>query len=155
MRQQAEKVCLKRPLAGIYETIILLLILLLDFYPMAKVSAELPDSNHSVEVINLQKARQLGRNASRFLKPNEELLAEEVIKLNLQDFDLNILGWTENELKEIMEYEDDFDRGRLDKEDFSEDEMYDYIVDWGKGESVKWIKDNFDWKTLTSELGLR
>ena len=33
---------------------------------------------------------------------NEELLAEEVIKLNLQDFDLNILGWTENELKEIM-----------------------------------------------------
>ena len=42
---------------------------------------------------------------------NEELLAEEVIKLNLQDFDLNILGWTENELKEIMEYEDDFDDG--------------------------------------------
>ena len=30
---------------------------------------------------------------------NEELLAEEVIKLNLQDFDLNILGWSENELK--------------------------------------------------------
>lgn len=53
------------------------------------------------------------------------------------------------------EYEDDFDRGRLDKEDFSEDEMYDYIKDWGKGESVEWIKDNFDWKTLTSELGLR
>ena len=34
---------------------------------------------------------------------NEDLLAEEIIKLNLQDFDLNILGWTEEELKSLQE----------------------------------------------------
>ena len=49
----------------------------------------------------------------------------------------------------------DFDSGKLDAEYFSKDEMYDYIVSWGEGESVEWIKDNFNWKTLTSELGLR
>ena len=79
MRQQPERVCLKRPTAGVYESIILLLILLLDAYPMATVSAELPDSNHSVEVMNLQKARQIGRNSSRFLKPTPELIAEKVV----------------------------------------------------------------------------
>ena len=34
---------------------------------------------------------------------NEDLLAEEIIKLNLQDFDLNILGWTDEELKALQE----------------------------------------------------
>ena len=34
---------------------------------------------------------------------NEELLAEEIIKLNLQDFDLNILGWTDEEIKALQE----------------------------------------------------
>ena len=34
---------------------------------------------------------------------NEDLLAEEIIKLNLQDFDLNILGWSEEELKSLQE----------------------------------------------------
>ena len=34
---------------------------------------------------------------------NEDLLAEEIIKLNLQDFDLNILGWTDEELKSLQE----------------------------------------------------
>ena len=34
---------------------------------------------------------------------NEDLLAEEIIKLNLQDFDLNILGWTEEEIKALQE----------------------------------------------------
>ena len=53
------------------------------------------------------------------------------------------------------EYSNDFDSGKLDIEDFSKDEMYDYIVSWGEGESAEWIKDNFNWKTLTSELGLR
>ena len=34
---------------------------------------------------------------------NEDLLAEEIIKLNLQDFDLNILGWSDEELKALQE----------------------------------------------------
>lgn len=34
---------------------------------------------------------------------NEDLLAEEIIKLNLQDFDLNILGWSDEELKSLQE----------------------------------------------------
>ena len=34
---------------------------------------------------------------------NEDLLAEEIIKLNLQDFDLNILGWTDEEIKALQE----------------------------------------------------
>ena len=34
---------------------------------------------------------------------NEELLAQEIIKLNLQDFDLNILGWTDEEIKALQE----------------------------------------------------
>tara|TARA_R100001440_G_scaffold61893_1_gene81837 strand:+ start:14 stop:616 length:603 start_codon:yes stop_codon:yes gene_type:complete len=34
---------------------------------------------------------------------NEELLAEEIIKLNLQDFDLNILGWTDEEIQALQE----------------------------------------------------
>lgn len=34
---------------------------------------------------------------------NEDLLAEEIIRLNLQDFDLNILGWTDEEIKSLQE----------------------------------------------------
>ena len=34
---------------------------------------------------------------------NEGLLAEEIIKLNLQDFDLNILGWTDEEIQALQE----------------------------------------------------
>ena len=34
---------------------------------------------------------------------NEDLLAEEIIKLNLQDFDLNILGWTDEELEALQQ----------------------------------------------------
>ena len=79
IRQQPERVCLKRPLTGIYETFILLLIALLGSYPMAMVSAELPDSSHSVEVMNLRKARQVGRDSSRFLRPTQELIAEKVV----------------------------------------------------------------------------
>ena len=53
------------------------------------------------------------------------------------------------------DHEDDFKRGKFDREDFDEDAMYDYLLDWGKGESVKWIKDNFVWTEFRSELGLR
>ena len=42
---------------------------------------------------------KLAENASW----NEELLAEEIIKLNLQDFDLNILGWTDEELEALQQ----------------------------------------------------
>ena len=42
---------------------------------------------------------KLAENASW----NEELLAQEIIKLNLQDFDLNILGWTDEEIKALQE----------------------------------------------------
>lgn len=56
------------------------------------------------------------------------------------------------------EYEDDFDRKsrNLDADDFTADQMFDYIVDWGEGEnmSVKEIMDEFDWRSLTWELGL-
>ena len=34
---------------------------------------------------------------------NEDLLAEEIIKLNLQYFDLNILGWTDEELEALQQ----------------------------------------------------
>ncbi len=48
---------------------------------------------------------------------NEDLLAEEIIKLNLQDFDLNILGWSEEELKALQE-----DGWASDIEDLTKDD---------------------------------
>ena len=48
---------------------------------------------------------------------NEDLLAEEIIKLNLQDFDLNILGWSDEELKALQE-----DGWASDIEDLTKDD---------------------------------
>jgi len=44
---------------------------------------------------------------------NEELLQEEIVALNLQDFDISVLGWNEDEIREIM----DFDAGDTDDDD--------------------------------------
>ena len=56
----------------------------------------------------------------------------------------------------LDEYEDDFDRKsrNLDPDDYSPEAMFDYIVDWGDGMTVKEVMDEFDWRTLTWELGL-
>ncbi len=50
---------------------------------------------------------KLAENASW----NEELLQEEIVALNLQDFDISILGWDEDEIREIMEYDSAFGEG--------------------------------------------
>lgn len=56
------------------------------------------------------------------------------------------------------DYEDEFDRksSGLDADDFSADQMYDYIVDWGETNDMtaKEVMDEFNWKSLTQELGL-
>ena len=36
---------------------------------------------------------------------NEALLQEEIVALNLQDFDISVLGWDEDEIREIMEFD--------------------------------------------------
>ena len=47
---------------------------------------------------------------------NEALLQEEIVALNLQDFDISVLGWDEDEIREIME----FDADETDNDDDSE-----------------------------------
>ena len=47
---------------------------------------------------------------------NEALLQEEIVSLNLQDFDISVLGWDEDEIREIME----FDADETDNDDDSE-----------------------------------
>ena len=86
------------------------------------------------------------------IKLFEEFVNEKYSKKDkeeLRDFAQSVAFEIEDE------HEDDFDRGKFDREDFDEDAMYDYLLDWGKGESVKWIKDNFEWTQFRSELGLR
>jgi len=103
------------------------------------------------------------------LRPLEESTAKnKYIMKNVKLFEEFVNEkFSKKELKELREFaeevasdieyehEDDFDNGKFDREDFDEDAMYDYIVDWGEGESVKWIIDNFEWTELRSELGLR
>ena len=38
---------------------------------------------------------------------NEALLQEEIVALNLKDFDISVLGWDEDEIREIMEFDAD------------------------------------------------
>ena len=38
---------------------------------------------------------------------NEAFLQEEIVALNLQDFDISVLGWDEDEIREIMEFDAD------------------------------------------------
>ena len=54
------------------------------------------------------------------------------------------------------DYEDEFQRGDLDEEEYSAEGMFDYIEDWGLTNklSVKEVIAEFDWKTLRFELGL-
>ena len=42
---------------------------------------------------------------------DQELLQEEIVQLNLEDFDISVLGWDEDEIKDIMEFDGDFDDG--------------------------------------------
>lgn len=53
-------------------------------------------------------------------------------------------------------YEDEFQSGDLDEADFNEEEMFDYIEDWGlsNGLTVKQVIAEFDWRSLRYELGL-
>ena len=82
----------------------------------------------------------------------EEFVNEKFSKKELKE----LREFAEEVASDIYyEHEDDFDDGKFDEDDFSEDAMYDYIVSWGEGESVEWIKDNFEWTELRSELGLR
>tara|TARA_B100000965_G_scaffold406812_1_gene448929 strand:- start:8048 stop:8695 length:648 start_codon:yes stop_codon:yes gene_type:complete len=36
---------------------------------------------------------------------DQELLQEEIVQLNLEDFDISVLGWDEDEIKDIMDYD--------------------------------------------------
>lgn len=53
-------------------------------------------------------------------------------------------------------YEDEFQSGDLDEADFNEEEMFDYIEDWGlsNGLTVKQVIAEFEWESLRYELGL-
>jgi len=50
---------------------------------------------------------KLAENASW----NEELLQQEIVSLNLQDYDISVLGWDEDEIREIMEFDAAFGEG--------------------------------------------
>jgi arsenate reductase-like glutaredoxin family protein len=78
-------------------------------------------------------------------------------------------GYSKSDLKKLKEfaeevadeisweYEDKFQSGDLDEDEFSHSEMYDYIVDWGETNDLtaKEVMAEFDWESLTFELGLR
>lgn len=60
---------------------------------------------------------------------------------------------------EIMDaHEDDFDRKskNINADDYTPEEMFDYISEWGEGNdmSVKEVIAEFDWRSLSQELGL-
>ena len=59
---------------------------------------------------------------------NEELLAQEIIKLNLQDFDLNILGWTDEEIKAVQEDGWDSDIESVEKNEENLDGIQGKII---------------------------
>ena len=59
---------------------------------------------------------------------NEELLAQEIIKLNLQDFDLNILGWTDEEIKALQEDGWDSDIESVEKNEENLDGIQGKII---------------------------
>jgi hypothetical protein len=85
-------------------------------------------------------------------------LFEEFVSEGFSSSDLKKLReFAEQVAYEIAsEYEDDFDRKsrNLDPDDYTADQMFDYIVDWGGGMTVKEIMNEFDWRSLTWELGL-
>lgn len=60
---------------------------------------------------------------------------------------------------EIMDaYEDDFDRKskNIDADDYTPEQMFDYISDWGEGNDMRAgdVVVEFDWESFTQELGL-
>jgi hypothetical protein len=78
-------------------------------------------------------------------------------------------GYSKSDLKKLnkfaeevadeisWEYEDQFLSGDLDEDEYDHNAMYDYIVDWGETNdlTVKEVMAEFDWESLTFELGLR
>lgn len=87
-------------------------------------------------------------------------LFEQFINEGFSSSDLKKLReFAEEVADEIYyEYEDDFDRKsrNLNADDFSAEEMYNYIVDWGETNdmSAKEVMSDFKWRELTYELGL-
>lgn len=53
------------------------------------------------------------------------------------------------------DYEEDFNSGDLDEEEYNTEEMLDYLIDWANGDPVSKVIKDFDWRSLQSELGLR
>ena len=55
-------------------------------------------------------------------------------------------------------HEDDFDRKskNINADDYTPEEMFDYISEWGEGNdmSAKEVVAEFDWRSLSQELGL-
>ena len=57
---------------------------------------------------------------------------------------------------EILDaYDNEFHSGKMDFDDYTPEEMFNYIEDWGDGDSVKNIISDFDWTNIEQELGLR
>ena len=48
------------------------------------------------------------------------------------------------------------DNRNFDEDEFTPEEMFDYISEWGEGNdmSVKEVMDEFQWRSMTDELGL-
>lgn len=53
------------------------------------------------------------------------------------------------------EYEEDFNSGDLDEEEYNTEGMLDYLIDWASGDPVSKVIKDFNWKSLEFELGLR
>ena len=55
------------------------------------------------------------------------------------------------------DYYDEFDKEELFHDEFTPEEMYDYISNWGEGNdmSAKEVMAEFVWQSMKSELGLR
>jgi len=77
-------------------------------------------------------------------------------------------GYSKSDLKKLTkfaeqvadeiswEYEEQFLNGDLDEDEYNHSAMYDYIVDWGETNDMtaKEVMDEFEWESLTWELGL-
>jgi len=48
------------------------------------------------------------------------------------------------------------DNRNFDEDEFTPEELFDYISEWGEGNdmSVKEVMDEFKWRSMTDELGL-
>jgi hypothetical protein len=102
------------------------------------------------------------KDAVNWCRANEKQLSEKFINEgHYSSSDIKKLKALADKVSDEIndDYADQFDRksSGLDADDYSPEAMLDYIKEWGEGNNMTAAEviDEFDWKHLESELGLR